>query len=126
MTPADIAALTPDQLRRRIADRLGWHDFQLSRLSSLLWAYEGDDTTKSPVPDWHEDANAALALVDGIEDATLTLCGPGWPHKWEASIPRPRRFEYLEYVTAYADTPALAICRAWLAYMDAEGNDDGT
>ena len=134
---ADIVSLTPDELRRRIAECLGYtvvpYDDDINRedgfpestwqvvdpggrgsalppdITALesAWqcAMQPDFDGMSLIPDWPGDLNAAIELVT-IWNFGLSGNSPNW------------RAGFDEF-WAIADTPALAICRAWIAWMEA-------
>lgn len=102
------------EMDRQIAEMLGWHSFEPADI-------DGDDeilgVTPDPyvliVPHYSTDLNAALGLLaengvtwelKGLAPAMITC--DIWLHGWHKAH-------------EMGNTPALAICRAWLAYQRA-------
>lgn len=127
-TPDPARAQAARELDRAIAERLGWHVVQ--RGKEYFWC-NGDRTWTAPtiVNEWPdllwdylylqgdifnytENIDLALGLVsDLINDFRLERTTDGW----EAGIAILANDKPL--FTATADTPALAICLAWVKYM---------
>lgn len=105
-------------LDRRIAERLGWTHIESTEYwlddphdTSLVQAWRGippRSTGEALVPCYSTDLNAAITLIPSDQQFELSN---GLEPEWEALI----GWGY----DGGADTPALAVCRAWLAYQDA-------
>jgi hypothetical protein len=123
-------------LRRKIAEALGWrltieddryrlrqpdgtrHGFDTRYGWSEWWQPVGIEPESkiaeyafSCCPNWPEDVAAALSLIP--QKATLTLTGP-YGDEWCAQI---------DYGKTFSASPALAICRAWLAWKESQHGD---
>jgi len=123
--PENIADLTPDELRRRIAEKLGWRSrFEVSELTGELWGYKGqcDDEPLSLVPDWPGGLNAAIELLP-IQRTVSVGRDADAPLWWCAIKRKSGEVEAREH----GPDPAMACARAWLAWREAhvekgEGN----
>ena len=136
------------QLDRLIAERLGYHvefrtwdhNGESERYGALItadgkeevtaWDLEREDPelvwehalSHNPecggywdLPSWSWNLNAAFTLVSEMVDQfRVGLADMGW--KAEVVIWSNDKSPN----TQYADTPSLAICKAWLAYQDAK------
>jgi len=124
MTNTD--SMTPEQIRRAIAERLGYseHPLEMERMiaswkgrESTTTYYDEDPMTQAGVPDWSHDDAAALDLCRELIqdwDWMLTICKDNLMQIGPADFPTLHE--------AQANTPALALCRLWLAAT--EGDDD--
>ncbi len=124
-----------DELRRRIAERLGWRDFETQKQWVETWydTYEDEqlfgvdpDGAERMVPDWPRDANAVEALLDSTgvawmcyrnEDGSKSVyiqTGVGYSFYDDP--------ENLQYHGKRGDGASFAEagCRAWLAWMQAK------
>ena len=133
MMPID--EMTHDELRREIAERLGWRDLDIT----TWWeeSYESDPyeaeiltgtsplgNTKVRVPNWPEDANAALELCRQIALDTQWVFSLTWvwnepkPYGWSVFFEhRTDELAYLHLHYGHAATPALACARSALAAL---------
>lgn len=87
----------------------------------LGWAMETNTDVhwpeRIPVPEYSRDLNVALALLGDLPLNLASAPTVKWDGKyiWRAEIPfKPESF------VAYHDSPARAVCLAWLAYREAE------
>lgn len=118
---SDYSALTDAAINRRVAERRGWHDFEMSS----YWLDDYDGVTEvecefgtspggdyRPLPDVASDNNAAAALDF---DAKHWLDIKRYSHGTYAEV-------HSESSGLIADTfdviEARARCIAWLMYMD--------
>lgn len=124
--------LSNEDLRRVIAERLGWtyigEDFGIRHQDSGLYGYPPGRVAvgnTEPVPNWSESVDAALGLevppIDEWSSSTFYL--EGWEgkdnRKWRCVLPC-KELDHWQAI-GYADTPARAICLAWLSWKDAHG-----
>lgn len=91
-----IDTMSDEELRRAIAEALG--------------------VDLDACPDWPRDVATALELM--TPGATLARVDPKeWPGAWECYIDI---WYEDDTMFAYADTPARAMCRAWLMWKERE------
>lgn len=103
----DTAILERFELDQQIATlRYGYTEYHVSELSRLLYGRVSPQTCWDVVPQYSTDADAALTLADDFPG--FTLC-------YRGGLPEDKRWYAAFKVYAYAPTPELAICRAWLA-----------
>ena len=113
MNAAEIHAMSDDQLRVAIAERLGWsrmHAFIHHKDESLLFGNPPDGKTFERVPNWPTDLNAAAELeFNGI--GLMFMFGKddrGW---WfEVVKPEPRVTSW------FCATEPRARAEAWLMW----------
>lgn len=121
------------ELNGEIAELLGWTDLQVlgdddefgREVEQVLVGTppgESNEPTPQLVPDYEHDVNEALKLfVDPIPVLRQQLVGTGWcvalfkSTNLDGSMWIMRPGTYVE-----ASTPALALCRAWLAWKKAQ------
>lgn len=105
-------ALYGEALQEKIAESLGYQEVMKVRAVDGIYHLMGIDAgySRDIIPAWHEDINAALELIPIIKPDNFVLRfdkGIGWmailATRWKQTI------------RASAATPALAICRAYLA-----------
>lgn len=105
------------QLRREIAERLGWHAIVAS--GKWLTGFKSGEIAYTvplrEIPDYPNDLNAAVSLTHPNAFLDLMII----PERNEAIA------AFIEHgdrrrTSEKARTPAEAVCRAWLAYMDAK------
>lgn len=107
--------LTGRELDRYIAERLGLEVVQIAR-GGAHWLKTNDPDRFEWIPEYSANADVALTLIRGATTASIhygevsTLTG----QVWQVDLFYPNR----EPVTECGDELALAICRAWLAYME--------
>lgn len=116
---SDYGKMTDDELRRVIAERLGWTEIE----EVSYWA-EGYDFTAEqktltgkrgmhsdiPVPDWPQSVDAALTLPLKPKQRWMVVQVVGGKTWYASIIDISARAEAIE--------PARAICEAWLQMMD--------
>lgn len=132
----DYRAMTPDALRREIAERLGWtelHEVEHYREDYAGGAWDKVLCGRPPgnklddgveVPDWRNDANASLALPIG-EGAWFQLeVADGGHTAARVAITVSSRIAEASPAYETADAPALACCYAWLAFDDRQAAND--
>ena len=122
-TAEQIAAMSDDELRRVIAEMLGWseieeYDYWYEDYGSDGWITTLRGTHKGEsgvqVPNWPTDANAALALVEGVaESCELETIESGW----RAAL---TGFESPVWYFASSKTPARAVCAVWVQWKQAQ------
>lgn len=83
------------------------------------------DGEVKPVPEYHTDLNAAMTLLDGVPDEwtprivrILQPTDQGMEYHWRCVIMSNVNDDSFD---AYMQTPALAICRAWLTFKQQPG-----
>lgn len=120
-------APTGHRLNRHIAERLGWSARQKETTAGNRYfeiyapgediAETYDDSLSAAwdlalrhsIPNYADDTDAALTLIESIPHVfTLNSPAPGMWRVWFDGSGSPE---------SNADTPALAICYAWLAYQ---------
>lgn len=112
--------MTNDELRRAIAERLGWkEDPGWNKVGTWV---APDGTLWHHCPNWPEDIKEALTLPIDKTRAELTLFQRRFIDNdfdtWLATFfPKPKDGTYQDGL-AHGETPALAICRAWLYWKD--------
>jgi len=119
-----------DDLRREIAERLGWqvYHYDKGRPAYYLLVDENFDALGkernteeeawADAPDWPRDLNAAMGLVPEIYRLKLVV--------WPIDNAGPRCYAEIEYVwTGGGDTPAEAVCRAVEAWKAAQAGVEG-
>jgi hypothetical protein len=136
----DYTMMTAEELRRAVAERLGYtvrenYDPKDWGSNYRYWliAPDGKEITKGAgwskankdaiwtdedYPDWPNDANAALALLDATGHRFLLS---GTPSRGEGQDDDRYRCEIDDpdnRQVRYGPTPALAIVRAWLTRKD--------
>lgn len=129
MNDPDISTMTPDAMRREIAERLGWHVerdgsrcYMFSSDNELMTTlgYPDEDTAwtytirSNRIPDWPADPGAALELCLRIAQ--------GKP--WDVLVGELTSGYYAWFVIGseevmhvFGDTPALALSRLALAAL---------
>lgn len=84
----------------------------------LWWGYRSDDDPHpEAVPDYSTEFEAALNLLGELPFALSSAPTVGWEFPDLPGLRYTYRCEIVykpDYPTGYADTPALAVCRAWL------------
>lgn len=111
-------------LDRLIAERLGWREIKRRDIYEEGYDWGGfyprlfgrSPTPLYPIgtdliPQYSTDANAALTLVK-VDNFQLEY----WHGQWRAGAYLDNSSEDAGW--EYADSPALAICRAWLAVQE--------
>jgi hypothetical protein len=142
----DIATLTPEQLRRRIAEAKGWRywleqrgDYRLA-VSCPPGAREPWKKRQTPDPERYEECDWTTAHQTGFFTADSA---PDWPNDDAAAMglmreaglvvqpfrPVDKPQTWLAYVNEtcdeFEDTDLrIAICRAWLAWHRAKEDGD--
>lgn len=119
---SDYSSMSNAELKRVIAERLGWAQVTHNAMKWLgstqgadLLGFPpeaaGEEAVYTRVPNWPESADAAIEL---------------FPYGFDIRIMR-RRGQWLvglgDTVYPTADTPARALCEAWLAWSDAQGGN---
>jgi hypothetical protein len=117
MTHDEVMALSPEELRIKIAEALGWEykhiqteterEFFVWQLPNNLW---------DSLPNWPNDIAAAWGLVQmaGTKHWSVTIeNGLHNPQEVLARIFIPNT---LRCYTGFGDTAPIAICRAWLLW----------
>jgi hypothetical protein len=118
MTPEQIAAMTPAELRIEIARRLGWKDFSPVYGSDLWLGQPPDDWMMGTgLPDWTTDISAAWQLTQPVIDNETCFNVSHDAHKnmWICAI-----YGVGTDCYGYAGTAPLAISRAWLMWKAAQ------
>ena len=119
------------ELDRVIAERLGWSEIEQRQLwfedayddgweQRLFGKRTGESVGDDPVPEYSTDANAALSLPLGEAEFFQLHVIPGGNTAARVYVPVSSRLSEAEPPFEISDTPALAICHAWLAYQDAK------
>lgn len=116
-TQPDIGTVA---LRRQIATLLGYTVKQRDNLWDLIWPdgtrrpnYGADWAAWNATPNWTEDVNAALTLIDSVDySIERQHTYPSHPYYVVLTMPG----GYVTLGEASGDTLALAICRAWLEW----------
>lgn len=115
----DFSTMTDGELRRWIAERLGWTEIkeELSRMRDLegepisVWAGRDTSGEVEYIPDWPNDANAALELFKQFHGIGLEWFNNRWTiasgTKWLAGN----------------DSAARAICEAWAQWHEAKESE---
>jgi hypothetical protein len=126
------------ELDRLIAEKVGWRferEPYFNPESTLVYSPEGvemyhqsgiwtpvfaGEEVHKVIPHYSTDLNAAITLANGIVEFNLfkgrKVDTEGSPTDgWICTISDPKNFD-----SAWADTPALAICRAFLASKEAQ------
>jgi hypothetical protein len=113
------------KLDRLIAERLGFRvtagvtQDRYGAVPTVFYMAQRHETPRE-LPHYSTDLNAAFMLVEAIDGFALYvdafLGGYGTP--FEALIPTGDDGNFV----GDAATPALAICRAWLAYKDSKSS----
>jgi hypothetical protein len=135
---SDYSKMTPDELRRAIAERLGWriapNFFPVSKRTGYTlvdadgkvpaglhgYNYWVEDEAWSELPDWPSDAGVAFDLC------LMLACERGWsieiePQKDASVWCSFSKTDFGEcHAQVNADTPALALCHLWLAATGGE------
>ena len=124
-----------NELNKKIAAELGmkprvmqereYHNLSEGGFAVVGWlqVFEADELMFEYMPNWATDLNAAMLLLDGVDDdytprlvrMILPLKGEilhGWKCVIMPNVGESDQFEAID------DTPALAIIRAWLAYRE--------
>jgi hypothetical protein len=138
---SEYRELTDSQLQHLIAERLGYANLHLAHYftdDTEVGYYEeerlrGDFNghTEVLVPEWPTDADAALRLLESITEIydreafaiTPRLDGKKW--LWRAffgSLWGDFDERNIEHLTE-AETPARAICEAWLDFQDTKAQN---
>lgn len=110
-----VYLVSPDGIETSLGEHAVVDPWKWALVSSE-YADEDDHIGIPTIPAFSTDANAALSLpLD--KGASLRLFSPDddSPDEWEAVCCKGSSIE-----RAFAPTPALAICRAWLAYQDSK------
>lgn len=105
MTHDDARAL--DITNQQIAETVGWINIEVM-FGDVLMGWPPGKYGLTAIPDYLHDATAALSLVDGHYFTLVAGRTTEDRPIWRATI----AFSY----EAKDENPALAICRAWLAY----------
>jgi hypothetical protein len=128
---SEYMTMTADELRRAVAERLGWRDIQ-SRPSSVFRSQDngflaviegippgGDAFNTRALPDWTGDVGLALALLSHDEEYSFY-----WEKDDKAYFDiiggENERMLFRVRWHGEGETLALAIVRAWLTYSDAK------
>jgi hypothetical protein len=129
-----------DALNRVVAAALGWSYFEtesdwsddaiVGYIEFQVTTGLAPDGERRRVPDYSRDLNAAITLIPRGQHVRFVLSSIPAEYRalnagdWEADI-NVGTFDSHRHYVGQADTPALAIVRAWLAWhaagMDGEG-----
>lgn len=135
-----MTGLTPTEYRameERIAAHLGWSDLRETRYYEESRLYDGFVNARKGtdshghddiLPHWSTNVGDALDLFTDLpNDLTPRLVrllsprGDSMARTWKGSI---LNNSDMNEIQAESDSPALAICLAWLAYKDAEASNE--
>lgn len=113
------------ELDRLIAERLGWTETSEHYLDpNVLVGKHPKETGHAwfplAVPRYSTDLNAAMALLPTADGDIWSLHYGHYGDPYTVAISR-IKVAAPEYL-GDANTPALAICRAWLAWKDSQPN----
>lgn len=116
-----------------IAEKLGWKnlkEWRYGRTVEIHGAPPDSDLRHATLPYYSADLNAAITLWARISDdytprlvRMLTPRNGEIRHEYKAGLTS-NQPPFAEFDVEYASTPALAVCRAWLAYMEAQERND--
>lgn len=113
----DFKAMTDDELRRWIAERLGYDEITVVD-GEELWGKHplGAVHIFSTLPNWPGSVDAALALVDrNLWNVEVSV-------GWEMSECSLDNLVKTYWAKSRPETPARAICVAWAQMMEAEND----
>jgi len=111
------------ELDKLIAEKLGYTDLQVSDWTQILYGTRptrpDDDPYRvqggmiqEPICEYSTDTDAALTLIDSVKgDFHLQSPAPNIWQCWFKVPPVPQ---------GLAETPAFAVCRAWLAWKESQ------
>jgi len=120
MTPDQINALTPDQLRVKCAEAMGWR--MVGRCQRLGHAPNKPLPRPRAIPPFDSDPRAALTLCDHLAEKGWRIYIETETQGWRCCIHRLiDREDYLQ--VGAADTLPLAICKAFLTVCESEGKE---
>jgi hypothetical protein len=134
-THEQLAQMSDEDLRRVIAELVGWSELE----NYEYWAanYDGDGWVTTlrgtlsgydlvEVPDWPRDANAALELLKDTSDEDregmdAQLSYRVYDEKWEVVfMMHPRALRASQGISA---SPVRAICEAWVLWKQSQQPD---
>src|SRR5258708_948023 len=101
-----------------VAATLGYTDFVISGLSGMLWGTKDDK--EDCLPEYSTDADAAIDLLDKTDCWILKPVPVLHPkHSYICEFYHPLPDGSVRWIArGQADTPALAICKAWLSWKE--------
>ena len=105
--------MSNDELREEIADRLGWVNLDWDD-NTLFGDNPSGMHNPENTPNYPQDCNAALELLKDMPEYVLQWSAICW--QWRV---RPIA-GVMNYALAAHETPARAICIAWLLWQDAQ------
>lgn len=146
MTKDEIMNLTPDQLRAEIARRKGWKEPGITQIITHEMALDAGNPAlegreiewlrvENTPPDWTNDLNLAWELAEEMNAKSNVQVELGIHDKWTTQrVPKYALVysrghvphENFNLVTLLlGDTPAIAICRAWLMWDEMREKTNG-
>src|SRR6266404_5526720 len=99
-----------------IASRLGWANLTMS--NGMLWGWKNN--AQWCLPEYSTDADEAIGLLDKTDCWILKPVPVLYPeHSYICEFYHPLPDGSVQWIArGQADTPALAICKAWLEWKE--------